>query len=75
MTKMTQVTKMTKMTTVTQNTVTMTVKMTVLQHNVSFLAKYGWSEADFWTRAIVSRFSMPVTENESLAIKSLLMLL
>ena len=23
---------------------------------------YGWSEADFWTRAIVSRFSMPVTE-------------
>ena len=51
----------------TSMTVTMTVTMTV------FLAKYGWSEADFWTRAIVSRFSMPVTENESLVIKSLLM--
>ena len=63
MTTMTQVTKMTKMTTMTQNNVTMTVKMTVLQHNVSFLAKYGWSEADFWTITIVWRLSMPVKEN------------
>ena len=40
----------------TQNNVTMTVKMTVLQHNVSFLAKYGWSEADFWTRMTILPF-------------------
>ena len=57
---MTQAPTMTKMT-VTMTTITVT--MTVLQQNILFLAKYGWSEADFWTRAIVSRFSMPVTEN------------
>ena len=71
MTEMTKVTKVTTMTTMTKMTITMTVTMTVT--TTVFLAKYGWSEADFWTRAIVSRFSMPVTENESLVIKSLLL--
>ena len=69
---MIQATTMTKMTTLTKIKITITVTMTILPYNVSFLAKYGWSEADFGTRAIVSRFSMPVTENESLVIKSLL---
>ena len=64
MTQMTQMTQMTTMTTINVTmTVIMTVTMTVLQHNVLFLSKYGWSEADFWTRAIVLRFFMPVTES------------
>ena len=53
-------TTMTTMT-VTMTVTTMTVTMTVLLHSVSFLAKYGQSEADFWTIAIVLRCSMPLT--------------
>ena len=67
-------TTMTTMT-VTMTVTTMTVTMTVLQHSVSFLTKYGWSEADFGTRAIVSRCSMPVHKIESLVVESLLLTL
>ena len=62
---MTTMTTMTTMT-VTMTVTTMTVTMTVLQHSVSFLTKYGWSEADFGKRAIVSRYFMPVHKIESL---------
>ena len=59
MTHMTQITLMTTMTAIA----TITVTMTLLQHNVTFLAKYGWSKADFWTRVTVSRLFTHVMEN------------
>ena len=61
MTPMITMTTMTVIMTVTMTVTTMTVTMTVLQHSVSFLTKYGQSEADFWTIAIVLRWSMPLT--------------
>ena len=36
----------------------------------SFLAKYGWSEADFWTSTIVSSSSMARHQIESLFVES-----